>query len=98
VPPGAPWPPGPATYQRTNGLAVASMVLGIVSFFCLGVLLVPPLLAVIFGHVAMDQIARSGGTQKGRGLAITGLVLGWILLVPLAILAFIWLGYGISNL
>ncbi len=74
------------------------MVLGIVSVFCFGLLLIPPLLAVIFGHVAMDQIARSGGTQKGRGLAITGLVLGWILLVPVAILSFIWLGYGISNL
>jgi Domain of unknown function (DUF4190) len=73
-------------------LAVASMVLGIVSVFCFGLLLIPPLL------VAMDQIARSAGTQKGRGLAITGLVLGWILLVPVAILAFIWLGYGISNL
>jgi len=74
------------------------MVLGIVSLFCFGLLLIPPLLAVIFGHVAMDQIARSAGTQKGRGFAITGLVLGWILLVPVAILALVWLGYGTSNL
>jgi hypothetical protein len=55
----------------TNGLAVASLVLGIIWLYWLG-----SILAVIFGHVALSQIARSG--QNGRGLAIAGLVLGWI--------------------
>ena len=41
------------------------MVLGIVSVFCFGLLLIPPLLAVIFGHVAMDQIARSRRHAEG---------------------------------
>lgn len=57
----------------TNGLAIAAMVLGIVWVWWLG-----SILAVIFGHVALSQIARSGGTQKGRGMAIAGLVLGWV--------------------
>jgi hypothetical protein len=99
TPPPPPAYPGvPYVAQRTNGLAIASLVLGIVSFFCLGFLFVVPLLAIIFGHLSLDRIARSGGAEKGRGLAIAGLVLGWIFIVPVLIAALAWLGYGISNL
>ena len=42
-------------------------------------------LAVVFGHIALGQIARSG--QSGRGLAITGLVLGYLGLAVLVIIA-----------
>jgi hypothetical protein len=38
------------------------------------------ILAVIFGHIALAQIAQSGGMEQGRGLAIAGLVLGYIFL------------------
>jgi hypothetical protein len=99
TPPPPPAYPGvPHVAQRTNGLAVASLVLGIVSFFCMGFLFPVPLLAIIFGHLSLDRIARSGGAEKGRGLAIAGLVLGWIFIVPVLIAALAWLGYGISNL
>ena len=54
---------------RTSGLAIASMVLGIVWIFWLG-----SILAVIFGHVALSQIKRSMGALSGRGMAIAGLV------------------------
>lgn len=57
----------------TNGLAVASLVLGIIWMFWVG-----SILAVIFGYVGKGQIDRSGGTQSGRGLAVAGIVLGWI--------------------
>ena len=57
----------------TNGLAVASLVLGIITLCGIG-----SILAVIFGYVGKGQIDRSGGTQSGRGLAIAGIVLGWI--------------------
>jgi len=60
---------------RNNGLAVASLVLGIVGWALCGV---GSILAVIFGHMAKNQIDRSGGREGGRGLAIAGLVLGWI--------------------
>ena len=33
----------------------------------------------------------------GRGLAIAGLVLGWIGLAMFVLLSLVWLGYGISN-
>jgi uncharacterized protein DUF4190 len=73
-PPPAPYyPPPAARAPGTNGLAVASLVLGILWLWWLG-----SILAVIFGHVAVNQIDRTGGVQGGRGLAIAGLVLGWI--------------------
>lgn len=55
----------------TEGLAIASMVLGIVWVFWIG-----SILAVIFGHVALRNIKRN--QTGGRGMAITGLVLGYI--------------------
>ena len=58
---------------KTNGLAVASLVLGIIWLCGVG-----SLLAVIFGHVALGQIKRSEGRDGGRGLAIAGAILGWI--------------------
>jgi hypothetical protein len=57
----------------TNGLAVASLVLGIIWLFWIG-----SILAVIFGYIGKGQIDRSGGTQSGRGLAIAGIALGWV--------------------
>ena len=49
------------------------MVLGIVWIYWIG-----SILAIVFGHVALSQIKKSGGTQGGRGMAIAGLVLGYI--------------------
>jgi hypothetical protein len=46
--------------------------------------------AVIFGHIALFEIRKSPGRLKGRGLAITGMVLGY--LGVLFIIAFIGLG------
>jgi type II secretory pathway pseudopilin PulG len=59
--------------QTTNGLAIASLVLGIVWLWCLG-----SILALVFGYTARRQIARSNDEQKGRGLATAGIVLGWV--------------------
>ncbi len=65
-------PYAPHAYRRpTNGMAIASMVLGIVWVYWIG-----SILALIFGHVALNEIRRTG--QGGEGMAITGIVLGWI--------------------
>ncbi len=48
-------------YPRTNGFAIASLVCGLVSL-CAGVVTAIP--AVIFGHIALAQINRSGGMNK----------------------------------
>ncbi|MFI6452243.1 MmpS family transport accessory protein [Streptosporangium amethystogenes] len=65
-------PPQPPV--RTNGLAVASLVLGLAGFITCGI---TSLLAVIFGHVALGQIRRD--RTDGHGMALTGVILGWIL-------------------
>ena len=69
---GRPAAGGGAT-KSTNGLAIASMVLGILWVYWIG-----SILALIFGYVAKGQIAAAGGTQGGRGMAIAGIVLGWV--------------------
>jgi hypothetical protein len=74
---------------------VAALVLGI-AVLCTGI--IGGILAVIFGNLALARIDASHGAQKGRGLAITGIVLGWIAIGLTAIAAAAWLGYGISNL
>ena len=56
---------------RVSGLAVASLVLGILWLAGIG-----SLLAIIFGGVAMHQIRNSHGRITGTGLAVAGLTLG----------------------
>jgi len=65
---------------KTSGLAVASMVLGIVWVYWIGAVL-----AVIFGHIALSQIKRDPQIQ-GRGMAIAGVVLGYVWLGILALI------------
>jgi hypothetical protein len=68
---------------RTSGLAVASLVLGILWLCGIG-----SLLAAIFGGVALGQIARSKGRLAGKEMAIAGLVLGIIGLASFGFLFF----------
>ena len=55
----------------TNGYAIASLVMGILWIFWIG-----SVLAIVFGHIALGQVERWG--ESGRGLAIAGLVLGYV--------------------
>jgi len=56
-----------------NRLAVWSLVSGILWVFWLG-----SIVAVVLGHLALKQIEASRGGQRGRGLAIAGLVVGYV--------------------
>ncbi|GAA1290239.1 hypothetical protein Psi02_15810 [Planotetraspora silvatica] len=60
--------------RRNNGLAIASLILGLTGFITCGF---TSILAVVFGHVALGQIRRD--RTDGHGMALTGVVLGWIL-------------------
>lgn len=71
---------GPIAGARTNGLAIASLILGI-----LGV----PILPIIFGFIARKQIAESGGAQQGDGMALWGIILGFAFIGFLALLVII---------
>ncbi len=59
----------------TNTWAVASLVLGIVSVpgFCM---IAPPILAIIFGGIALRTTNQATGQTSGAGLAVAGLILG----------------------
>jgi hypothetical protein len=75
----------------TPGLAIASMVCGIVGiFFCYlaGLLGIP---AVICGHMALNRISQSPIPLGGRGMAIAGLILGYLaILISLgSVIAFV---------
>jgi hypothetical protein len=97
-PPPVGWGSGSAQQvqrQTTNGFAVAALVLGI-AVLCTGIL--GGILAVVFGNLALSRIDESQGMEKGRGMAITGIVFGWIAIGLTAVVAAVWLVYGISNL
>jgi hypothetical protein len=84
----APSPPAAYAYApRTNSAAVASLVFGIISWFVCP--FVGGLLAVILGHVARGQIRRTG--EGGGGLAVGGLILGYLHLAAVFVVGFIWL-------
>lgn len=55
--------------ERTNGFAVASLILALVG------ITIP---ALVCGYLGRRQIDESQGTEKGRGLAVAGIVLGWL--------------------
>ncbi|HEY3673663.1 MAG TPA: DUF4190 domain-containing protein [Acidimicrobiia bacterium] len=61
--------PSSAPTTRSNGFAIASLVFGILG---------GSILALVFGYVGKSQIDRSEGRQGGRGIAVAGIVLGWI--------------------
>ncbi len=55
-----------------NGMAVAALVLGILTFVCLGP--IAGILAIVFGFLGMKKAKELGGT--GKGMALAGLILG----------------------
>jgi type IV pilus assembly protein PilA len=66
-------PPAMDAHAETSGKAIASLVCGLFLFaFPFS------LLAIIFGHISLSEIRKSAGRLKGEGLAITGLVLGYV--------------------
>lgn len=71
--------------NKTNGLAIASLI---TSFFI-------SIVGIILGHIALSQIKRTG--EGGRGLAIAGLVIGYLGLVFGIIFAISMLGLAAGS-
>lgn len=61
---------------QTSGAATWSLILGILGLLC--PMLIPAIVAVVLGHKALGQIRRSNGSLGGGGLAVGGLVTGYI--------------------
>jgi hypothetical protein len=72
---------------KAPGSALASLILGIASLALLGPLTAIP--AIICGHLALTHIKRDKLTQ-GRGMALTGLITGYVTLLFYAGLIFMW--------
>jgi Domain of unknown function (DUF4190) len=70
-----------AELPKTNGLAVASLVC---SFF-FWIYGIGALVAIVFGFIARSQIRHSGGTQRGKGMALAGIIIGFASLVITAV-------------
>ena len=68
--------PGGTPQPKNSALAIWSLVLGILSLTCFSLLSAIP--AVICGHKALSKIKQSGGALTGQGLAIAGLVTGYL--------------------
>ena len=68
---------------KTSGLAIAALVLGIISLFSCGITAIP---AIILGIIGYTKIEKSGGKLVGRDLAVIGIVISVVGLCLLGIL------------
>ena len=66
-----------AVVPRTNTAAIISLVFGILCWFVLP--FVGAIVAVVSGHMARGEIRRApSGSIDGDGIAMAGLILGWV--------------------
>lgn len=90
----APVPPAGPAGVPNSGLAIASLVLGIASFLCcMGALTAIP--GLITGHMARSEIQKSGGRIGGDGMALTGLILGYLTLALTIIGTILFFAFGL---
>ncbi len=66
----------PAPYPaEPRGMSIAALILGAAAVFTGGLLLLPQILAVVFGHLALRR------EPDGRPLALAGLIMGYVMLL-----------------
>ncbi len=66
-------------YRQTGSLAVVSLIMGIVGWTVFPFL--GSLIAIVTGHMARAEIRRQPQALEGDGLAVAGLVLGWLAVI-----------------
>ena len=77
--------PIPSAPVRKSGLAITSLVLGLLSLTCLPIVLTG-IVAVITGHIARKRVRRSAELHGGAGFALAGLILGYLgIFLPLIV-------------
>jgi hypothetical protein len=98
---GATYSPLAAGYAapRNDGLAIVSLVIGILSLTCslacFGIVLGPA--AAIMGFISRQRIASSGGALGGATLALVGLILGVVGFVASVGWFFLVIGGAINS-
>lgn len=76
-------------------MAITSLVLGILSLTCFWLLSAIP--AVVCGHVAYSRIRRSAGALTGEGLALGGMITGYISIAFSIVILPLLLAIAIPN-
>jgi len=71
-------PPMSAQPQKTNGLAIASLILGVLGFLSCGA---TALIGLILGIVSMNQVRKSNSAQGGGGIALAGTIVSAVSLL-----------------
>jgi type IV pilus assembly protein PilA len=71
--PGSVSPPFGTGGQKTSGKAIASLICGVFTWF-----LPASIAAIVLGHLSLSEIRKSAGRLKGHGMAVAGLVLGYV--------------------
>jgi len=70
----------PAASARTSGLAVTSLVLGVLGLFTCGI---TALFGLVLGIIAVVKVSNSRGALRGGGLAVAGIVVSGVFLLLL---------------
>lgn len=81
---------------KTAGTAITSLVFGILGMTCLGPVGAIP--AVICGHVAKSKINKSAGTLQGDGMALAGLILGYVSIGLMVVMVPMYVAIAIPSL
>ena len=80
-----PIPPSlPVTPSKTSGMAIASLVLGILGVFTFGA---TALVGLILGIISLVKINKSNGALRGSGLALAGTIVSGVFLLMLPVVA-----------
>jgi type II secretory pathway pseudopilin PulG len=82
--PGMVAPTAAAAPAKTSGLAISSLVLGVLGLFTCGA---TALVGLVLGIVAMVKIEKSKGQVGGKGLALAGTIVSGVFLLMLPVLA-----------
>jgi hypothetical protein len=72
------------TTGKTSGMAIASLVLGALGLFTLGL---TAIFGVVLGLISMSKIRRSQGALRGWELALAGTIISGVFLLMLPIMA-----------
>jgi hypothetical protein len=84
-----------APARKTNGLAIAALILGIVGF------LPPPFTictipAIIMGAISLSQIKKEPGVE-GKGMALAGIICGSIALFLWIVAIILIVVFAVTN-
>ncbi|WP_336658849.1 DUF4190 domain-containing protein [Leucobacter sp. USHLN153] len=72
------------TLDKTNTFALLTIIFAFIA----------PLAGIIFGHMGLNQIKRTG--DAGRGIALTGLIISYAYFVLAALLIIAYIGFLIT--